>query len=165
MKDDMVLDTFENMEKPIYPKAGEDFLYFLLKQKDASANVTISLSCSAVFDKNTAKAFEENKKAEVEEERQRVERERKEVKKKLAEKEVEVVRLRRDIVGKQIVVNIAKLRPSVVQPGISTKQKVKTVVVVDQKPEEVQMKTCVPPSNVINNKWIHNTRKAPGPYI
>ena len=27
------------------------------------------------------------------------------------------------------------------------------------------MKTQVPSSNMINNKWIHNTRKAPGPYI
>ena len=32
MKEDMVLNTFENTEKPIYPKAGVDLLNFLLKQ-------------------------------------------------------------------------------------------------------------------------------------
>lgn len=52
-----------------------------------------------------------------------------------------------------------------VQPGMGTEQKVKIVVMVDQKSEGLQMKTGVPPSNVINNKWIHNTRKAPGPYF
>ena len=79
----------------------------------------------------------------------------------LAEKEVEVARLRRDIAGKQkIIVDIEKLGPNIVQPSIGANQKVKTVVVVDQKSEGVQMKTQVPPSNMINNKWIHNTRKA-----
>ena len=31
MKEAMELDAFENAEKPIYPKAGEDLLDFLLK--------------------------------------------------------------------------------------------------------------------------------------
>ena len=37
----MELDLFENMEKPIYPKAREDLLDFMLKQRDVNANVTI----------------------------------------------------------------------------------------------------------------------------
>ena len=79
--------------------------------------MTICQRCNAVFDKNAVKAFEEKKKAEVEEERQRVQQERKEVKKKLADKEAEVTRLRRDIAGKQIVVDTRKLGPNMVQPG------------------------------------------------
>ena len=41
MKRDMELDAFENTEKPIYPMAGEDLFDFLLKQRDADANVAI----------------------------------------------------------------------------------------------------------------------------
>ena len=55
MKEDMVLDVFENIEKPIYPKVGEDLLDFLLKQRNANANVTIYPKCSAIFNKNTTK--------------------------------------------------------------------------------------------------------------
>ena len=36
------------------------------------------------------------------------------------------------------------------------KQQMKTVVMVDQKPEEVRSKTLVPPSNVANNQWVQN---------
>ena len=61
MKEDMKLDAFENTEKPIYPKAREDLLNFLLKQRDANANVTICPRCNAAFDKNAAKTFEEQK--------------------------------------------------------------------------------------------------------
>ena len=39
------------------------------------------------------------------------------------------------------------------------------MVVVNQEPEGVQMKTRVLPSNVINNKWIQNTWRDPRPYI
>ena len=122
--------------------------------------------CSAVFDKNATQTFEEQKKAKAEREKERVKQERKEVKKKLAKREVVVARLRRDIVGKQkVVIDTKKLGLNMVQPSMGTNQKVKIVVVVDQNPEGVQMRTRVPPSNVVNNKWIHNTRKAPGPYI
>ena len=117
------------------------------------------------YDRNAAKTCEEKKKAEAEKEQQRVDQERKEIEKKLAEKEAEVMRLRRDIVGKQIVIHTGKLGPNMVQPVIGPRQKVKAVVMVDQQPEGVQMKTHVPPSNVLNNKWIHNTHKALGPYI
>ena len=41
MKKDMEVDAFESTEKPIYPKAGEDLLDFLLKQRDADINVAI----------------------------------------------------------------------------------------------------------------------------
>ena len=73
IKEAMELDTFENTEKPIYPKVGEDLLDLLLKQRDADANVTICPRCSAVFDKVAAKAFEDEKKAEVEKEKRRIE--------------------------------------------------------------------------------------------
>ena len=59
MKGDMELDAFENTEKPIYPKAREDLLDFLLKQRDADANVAICLRYKAMFNKNAAKTFEE----------------------------------------------------------------------------------------------------------
>ena len=88
------------MGKLIYPKAMEDLLDFLLKQRDADANVAICPKCSAMFDKNAAKMFEEEKKAEVGKEKEKIEQERKEMERKLAEREAEVVRLRRDIVGK-----------------------------------------------------------------
>ena len=69
MKEDMVLDAFDNTEKPIYPQARVDLLDFLLKQRDANANVTICPRCSAVFEKKVAQAFEEEKKAEAEKEK------------------------------------------------------------------------------------------------
>ena len=89
IKEAMELDAFENTEKLIYPKGGEDLLDFLLKQRDADANVTICPRRSAIFNKVAAKAFEDEKKAEVEKEKKRIERERQEVEKKLAEKEAE----------------------------------------------------------------------------
>ena len=69
----MELDAFENAEKLIYPKVGEDLLDFLLKQSNANANVTICPRCSAIFDKVAAKAFEDEKKAKVEKEKRRIE--------------------------------------------------------------------------------------------
>ena len=54
------------MEKPIYPKARENLLDFLLKQGDANANVTICLRYSAIFDRNAIEAYKEHKEAEVE---------------------------------------------------------------------------------------------------
>ena len=57
------------MEKPIYPKARENLLDFLLKQGDANANVTICLRYSAIFDRNAIEAYKEHKEAEVEKER------------------------------------------------------------------------------------------------
>ena len=84
----------------------------------------------------------------------------------MVEREVEVARLRRDIAKKQkIVIDTERLGPSIVQPSMGTDQKVKTVVMVGQKPKGMQMKTRVPPSNLMNNKWIHNTRKTLGPYV
>ena len=59
MKEDMELDAFKNTEKPIYPKPKEDLLDFLLKQRDADANVAICPRYSAMFDKNATKTFEE----------------------------------------------------------------------------------------------------------
>ena len=103
-KEAMELDAFENMEKPIYPKAGEDLLDFLLKQRDAGANVAICPRCSAVFDKTAAKAFQDEKEVEFEKEKREIERERQEIKKKLVEKEAEVARLRNDIYRKQIAI-------------------------------------------------------------
>lgn len=103
MKEDMALDAFESTEKPIYPKAREDSLDFLLKQRDANSNVTIYPRGSVVFNKTAAKAFEEKRKAEAEVERQRVEQEKKEVEKRLAEMEVEVMRLWRDIANKLLL--------------------------------------------------------------
>ena len=47
--DDMEVDLLKNREKPIYLKAGEDPLDFLLKQRDAKANVTICPRCNLVF--------------------------------------------------------------------------------------------------------------------
>ena len=99
MKEDMELDAFERMKKPIYPKVGEDLLDFLLKQRDTDANVAICLRCSAVFDKDVAKSFEEQKKAEVEKGKENFEQERKDIERKLAEREAKVARLRRDTVG------------------------------------------------------------------
>ena len=101
MKEDMDLDLFKNFEKPIYPKAGEDLLDFLLKQRGATANVTICPSCSAVFDKNAAKAYHNHEEVEIE-------KQRKEVKKKLAEKEVKTARLRKDVTTKQQIVIVTK---------------------------------------------------------
>ena len=100
VKEDMELDLFENVEKPIYPKASEDLLDFLLKQRYANANVTMSPRCSAVFDKNATKAYKEHNEVEVEKERERIQQERKDVKRKLAEKEAKVVRLRKDVASK-----------------------------------------------------------------
>ena len=80
----MELDLFENMEKPIYPKATEDLLDFMLKQRDVNANVTIWPRCSAVFNRNATKAYKEHKEFEVEKARERIEQERKEVKKKVS---------------------------------------------------------------------------------
>ena len=73
VKEDMELDLFESVDKLIYLKAGEDSLDLLLKQKDVNANVTICRRYSAVFDKNTAKAYREQKDAEVEQEKERIE--------------------------------------------------------------------------------------------
>ena len=50
-----------------------------------------------------------------------IEQERQEVEKKLAEKEAKVARLRRDIAGKQIVIDIGKLGSNTVQPCMGTK--------------------------------------------
>ena len=100
VKEDMELDLFENVEKPIHPKSGVDLLDFLLKQRDADANVTMCPRCSVVFDKNATKAYKEHNEVEVEKEKERIEQERKEVKRKLAEKEAKVVSLRKDIAGK-----------------------------------------------------------------
>ena len=104
MKEDMELDAFENMEKLKYPKVREDLLDFLLKQRDANANVAICRRCSAVFDKNAARTFEEQKKVEVEKEKEKVRQARKEVEKKLAEREAKVARLRKNIAGKHKIV-------------------------------------------------------------
>ena len=41
--------------------------------------------------------------------KEKVEKERKEIERKLVEKEAEVARLRRDIAGKQVVIDIEKL--------------------------------------------------------
>ena len=79
MKEEMMLDTFENAERPIYPKAGEDLLVFLLKQRNVNANMAICPRCSVVFDKEAVKAFEEGTKAEAEREKRRIEQERQEV--------------------------------------------------------------------------------------
>ena len=73
IKEEMKLDAFENMEKPIYPKAREDLVDFFLKQRDADANVAICLRCNVVFDKNAAKTFEKQKKAEVEKKKEKIE--------------------------------------------------------------------------------------------
>ena len=73
MKEDMELDLFENIEKLIYPKVREDLLDFLLKQRDANANVTIYLRWSAISDRDAAKAVKEHKEAEVEKERKKIE--------------------------------------------------------------------------------------------
>ena len=100
MKEDMNLDAFENIEEPIQPKAGKDLLDFSLKHRNSNANVTICPRYSIMFDKNAAKTFEEQKRANDEAKRKRIEQEREEVKKNLVEKEAEVARLRRDIVGK-----------------------------------------------------------------
>ena len=68
--------------------------------------------------------------------------------------------LRRNIIGKEkIIVDIEKLGHNIMQPSMGTNQKVNMVVVVDQKPEGVRIKARVAPLNVVNNKWIHNTRK------
>ena len=61
MKEDMKPNAFENTEKPIYPKAREDLLNFLLKQRDTNANVTICPRYSGMFDKNAAKIFKNRK--------------------------------------------------------------------------------------------------------
>ena len=74
--------------------------------------------------------------------------------------------LRKDIVDKQkIIIDIEKMRTNIVHPDMGTNHKVKTIVVVDKKPEGIQMKNRLPPSNMVNNKWMLNTRKALGPYI
>ena len=73
IKRDIELGAFENMKKPIHPKVGEDLLDFLLKQSDANANVAICPRCSALFDKNVARTFEEQREAEVEKEKEKVE--------------------------------------------------------------------------------------------
>lgn len=70
--------------------------------------------------KTLQNTFEEKKKAEGEGERQRVKQERKEIEGKLAEKEAEVARLRRDIVGKQVVIDIKKLRLNMIRPNMET---------------------------------------------
>ena len=61
------------IEKPIYPKASEDLLNFLLKQRDANANVTICLRCSTMFEKDAAKAGKEHKEAKIEKEKKKLE--------------------------------------------------------------------------------------------
>ena len=72
MKGDIKLDAFENTKKPIYPKAGEDLLDFLLMQRDADTNVAICPRCSAVFNKNATRTFEEQRKGETKKEKEKL---------------------------------------------------------------------------------------------
>ena len=81
MKEEMELNAFENMEKPIYPKVGEDLLDFLLKHRDDNANVAICQRCSAVFDKNATRTFEQQKNVEFEKEKEKLVQEKMEVEK------------------------------------------------------------------------------------
>lgn len=84
----------------------------------------------------------------------------------MAKKEVESTKLREHIASKQkIIIGTEKMSPNIMQPTMGTNQKVKIVVIVNQKPKGVQMKTQMPPSNMVINKWIHNTRKTRGPYV
>lgn len=95
-----------------------------------------------MFEKDAAKAGKEHKEAKIEKEKKKLEQERKEVQKKLVEKEVEVARFREAIASKQnIVIDTEKMGPNIVPPSMGTNQKVKKVVVVNQKHEGVQMKT------------------------
>lgn len=88
-----------------------------------------------MFNRSVAKTYKEYKEAEVK-------KGRKEVENKLAEREAKIARLRKYIANKQkVVINIEKMGPSTVQPTMGTNQKVKTVVIVDQKPKGVQMRT------------------------
>ena len=58
---DMDLEQFEVVEKPIFPKVGEDLLDFLLKQKESGENVAFCPRYSAVFDQTATKTYEKQK--------------------------------------------------------------------------------------------------------
>ena len=57
---DLDLDMFEAVEKPIFPKAGEDLLDFLLKQ-EFGENVALCLRCNAMFDQIATKTYEKKR--------------------------------------------------------------------------------------------------------
>ena len=60
------------------------------------------------------------------------------VKENLAKREVEIARLRKDIASKQkIIINTEKMGLNIVQPTFGINQKMKTMVIVDQKPKGV----------------------------
>ena len=82
--DEVKIDHFEAVEKPIFPIAGESLIEFLSRQCNAKGDVSLCPSCSAVYDGNAVKEYEQRK-----------------LDKKMAE-EFEKDRLKRKLTGKQI---------------------------------------------------------------
>ncbi|MED6225064.1 hypothetical protein PIB30_090219 [Stylosanthes scabra] len=126
------LDMFE-AERPIYPKAGEDLLDFLLRQREGEGNVAVCPRYSALFDSSASKAYESYKKSKE---------------RALQEKERQAMLLKNPI-PKDAGGN-AKGQDAPVP------QEMRTVVMVDGKPQGFSSKTRVPPSNVSHNKWVQN---------
>ncbi|MED6138401.1 hypothetical protein PIB30_073934 [Stylosanthes scabra] len=59
---DFDIDMFE-AERPIYPKAREDLLDLLMRQRDEKGNVSMCPRCSALFDASAARAYDSYKKS------------------------------------------------------------------------------------------------------
>ncbi|RYR47477.1 hypothetical protein Ahy_A07g033398 isoform B [Arachis hypogaea] len=128
------LRIFEQDKKPIYPRPGEDLLDFLLRIKESDSTIAMWPKCNVVFDKEAAKEFEKYK---VEE------KEKAELRKKIAEKEKETNELKRKIAeGKQKLGGQTPLNKCVNNTGVQpVNQKMKTVVMIDGKPDGFSQKT------------------------
>ncbi|MED6163492.1 hypothetical protein PIB30_080438 [Stylosanthes scabra] len=120
-------------ERPIYPKAGEDLLDFLLRQREGEGNVAICPRCSALFDSSAAKAYVSYKKSKE---------------RMIQEREKQAMLLRNPVLRD----NKQKVKGQ--KPPV--RQQMRKVVMVDGKPQGFSSKTRVPPSNVSHNKWVQN---------
>ena len=148
---DMDLDMFEDIEKPIFPKAGEDLLDFLLKQKESGENVALYPRCSAVFDQTATKTYEKQKEKIVGDKTVKA------IGSQAADK-VKVGKGVEDVKAQKSTTKDVPASSNTKKVKLNPiKQKMKTVVMVGGRPEGIQSKIRVPPTQVMQNKWLQNT--------